>query len=309
MSISQQNSAPQYASNMQEVLAVLKSGWPILLGLLAMYTPTISYLFDTLWNSDEQAHGPLILMIVVYLFWSKRHEVVLAASKKEQFFGGLFFLIGACCYIVGRSQEIVALDLGSLVFVLTGLVLLYGGTRMLKLYWFPLFFLIFMIPLPGSMLDAITLPMKTAVSYVAANILYWFDYPVARTGVIIQISQYKLLVANACAGMHTLISLEALGLLYLNLVKHDSFARNLTLAILIVPISFTANVIRVMTLILVTYYFGDEVGQGFIHGFAGMLLFTVALILIMSVDSAIQYVINQRYLKKSSAVGGAQHGD
>lgn len=304
----EQHSTQQYSSLVSEVLAFLKSGWPILLGVLVMYTPTISNLLDTLWSSDEQAHGPLILMIVAYLFWSKRHEAVLEASKKEQFFGGLFFFIGACFYIVGRSQEIVALDLGSLVFVLTGLVLLYGGTRMLKLYWFPLFFLIFMIPLPGSMLDAITLPMKTAVSYVAANILYWFDYPVARTGVIIQISQYKLLVANACAGMHTLISLEALGLLYLNLVKHDSFARNLTLAILIVPISFTANVIRVMTLILVTYYFGDAVGQGFIHGFAGMLLFTVALILIMSVDSAIQYFINQRNLKKSAATGAVQHG-
>lgn len=308
MNNAQPQSTQQPPSLISEVLAFVKSGWPILLGVLVMYTPTISYLLDTLWRSDEQAHGPLILMIVAYLFWSKRGEAVLAASQKAQIVGGFIFFIGACLYIVGRSQEIVALDLGSLVFVLTGLVLLYGGTRMLKLYWFPLFFLIFMIPLPGSMLDAITLPMKTAVSYVAANILYWFDYPVARTGVIIQISQYKLLVANACAGMHTLISLEALGLLYLNLVKHDSFARNLTLAILIVPISFTANVIRVMTLILVTYYFGDAVGQGFIHGFAGMLLFTVALILIMSVDSAIQYFINQRDLKKLAISEGAQNG-
>lgn len=290
----QTQTSPMQTSLVRELLAFLKTGWPILLGLLAMYVPTVSYLLDTLWSSDEQAHGPLILMIVAYLFWSKKNEAKLLASKPEQFFGGLFFLIGVCAYIVGRSQEIVALDLGSLIFVLMGLVLIYGGTKLLKLYWFPLFFLIFMIPLPGSMLDAITLPMKTAVSYVAANILYWFDYPVARTGVIIQISQYKLLVANACAGMHTLISLEALGLLYLNLVKHDSLARNLTLAILIVPISFTANVIRVMTLILVTYYFGDAVGQGFIHGFAGMLLFTVALVLIMSVDSLIQYCLDRR---------------
>ena len=287
-----------------EVLALVKSGWPILLGVLAMYTPTIAYLFDTLWRSDEQAHGPLILMIVAYLFWQKKEAVILVASKAEQLFGGIIFFIGACFYIVGRSQEIIVLDLGSMLFVFTGLILLYGGTRMLKLYWFPLFFLIFMIPLPGSMLDAITLPMKTAVSYVASNILYWLDYPVARTGVIIQISQYKLLVANACAGMHTLISLEALGLLYLNLVRHDSFARNLTLAILIVPISFTANVIRVMTLILVTYYFGDAVGQGFIHGFAGMLLFTVALMLIMAVDSTIQYFIHRRNLKPASGKSG-----
>ncbi len=147
-----------------------------------------------------------------------------------------------------------------------------------------------MIPLPGIFIDAVTMPMKMAVSYVAEHILFWVGYPIARTGVILQIGQYQLLVADACAGMHTLISLEALGLLYLNLVKHDSLFRNITLAILIIPISFTANVIRVMVLTLVTYYFGDAAGQGFVHGFAGMVLFVVALTLIMGVDSILQYI-------------------
>ena len=141
-----------------------------------------------------------------------------------------------------------------------------------------------------SFLDAVTMPMKMAVSYIAEHILYWFNYPIARTGVILQIGQYQLLVADACAGMHTLISLEALGLLYLNLVRHDSLFRNITLAILIIPISFTANVIRVIVLTLVTFYFGDAVGQGFVHGFAGMVLFVVALTLIMGVDSTLQYI-------------------
>ena len=196
--------------------------------------------------------------------------------------------LGLLSYLVGRSQDIVTLDLGSQILILAGILLLTRGITALKAMWFPLFFLIFMIPLPGFFIDAITLPMKIAVSYVAENVLYWFDYPVARSGVILQIGQYQLLVADACAGMHTLISLEALGLLYLNLVKHDSVFRNVTLAILIVPISFTANVIRVMVLTLVTYYLGDEAGQGFIHGFAGMVLFIVALTLIMAVDSGLQ---------------------
>jgi exosortase len=136
--------------------------------------------------------------------------------------------------------------------------------------------------------------MKMAVSYVAEHILYWFGYPIARSGVILQIGQYQLLVANACAGLHTLISLEALGLLYLNIVRHDSLIRNIILAILIVPISFSSNVIRVMILTLVTFHFGDEAGQGFVHGFAGIVLFTVALTLIMTVDSVLQYSVKRQ---------------
>jgi exosortase/archaeosortase family protein len=115
------------------------------------------------------------------------------------------------------------------------------------------------------------MPMKMAVSYAAENILFAVGYPIARTGVVLQIGQYQLLVADACAGLHTLFTLEALGLLYLNIVRHESLFRNVALAILIVPISFTANVIRVMTLTLITYHLGDAAGQGFLHGFAGFL--------------------------------------
>ena len=90
------------------------------------------------------------------------------------------------------------------------------------------------------------------------------------------------------AGLHTLLTLEALGLLYLNLVRRDSLFRNVALAILIVPISFAANVIRVMALSLITYHFGDEAGQGFLHGFAGMVLFLSALMLIIGFDTMLQ---------------------
>ena len=92
-------------------------------------------------------------------------------------------------------------------------------------------------------------------------------------------------MADACAGLHTLFTLEALGLLYMNLMGHASVKRNVALALLIVPISFISNVIRVLILILITYYMGDAAGQGFLHGFAGMTLFLSALILIIGVDT------------------------
>lgn len=202
--------------------------------------------------------------------------------------GWPILIFGLLFYVVGRSQEILVLEIGSVIWLLAGILLLMRGKAALKAQWFSLFFMLFMIPLPGSIVDAVTMPMKMAVSYVAENILFWAGYPIARTGVILQIGQYKLLVADACAGLHTLFTLEALGLLYLNIIRHDSLFRNITLAILIVPISFTANVIRVMVLTLITYHFGDEAGQGFLHGFAGMVLFLSALLIIIAVDSILQ---------------------
>jgi exosortase len=127
---------------------------------------------------------------------------------------------------------------------------------------------------------------------VAASWLHSAGYPIGRAGVILTIGPYQLLVADACAGLNSMFTLEALGLLYMNLMGYTSVVRNILLAILVLPISFFANIIRVIILILVTYYFGDEAGQGFVHGFAGMVLFTVGLTLILAVDVIIGRVIS-----------------
>ena len=91
-----------------------------------------------------------------------------------------------------------------------------------------------------------------------------------------------------------MFTLEALGLLYMNLMNYTSIARNVTLAVLIIPISFVANIVRVMILVLVTFHFGDAAGQGFVHGFAGMVLFMVALVLILVVDSLLGLTFRNR---------------
>ena len=263
---------------------------PIIAGLAALYLPSLYGLLTGIWSSDEQAHGPIVLSIACWLMYRK-WPVMMAVSegKAPSAWGWPIFVFGLLLYVVGRSQDILIFEIGSVIWLLVAVSLLTRGPAALKAQWFPLFFMLFMIPLPGPLVDAVTMPMKMAVSYVAESVLFAAGYPIARTGVILQIGQYKLLVADACAGLHTLFTLEALGLLYLNLVQRDSLFRNVALAILIVPISFTANVIRVMVLTLITYHFGDAAGQGFLHGFAGMVLFLSALLLIIATDSLLHF--------------------
>jgi exosortase len=157
--------------------------------------------------------------------------------------------------------------------------------------------------LPGEIVAALTLPMKMAVSFATEQLLFAVGYPISRAGVILQIGQYQLLVADACAGLQTLLTLEALGLFYLNLKPHASAVRNVTLALLIVPISFAANVTRVIVLTLITYHAGAAAGQGFLHGFAGIVLFLTALTLILAADSALQWQVRWRESAVTSRSG------
>lgn len=261
----------------------------VLCGLAAMYGPTFYDLFTGLWSTDEQGHGPIVLAISLWLIYRRWTDVVFNASDTPRVFIGVALVVlAALCFAIGRSQGIQFFEAGSLVPMLAAVVLALRGPNTLKSIWFALFFMLFMIPLPGALVDAVTQPMKLAVSYVAELLLFTAGYPIARTGVMLQIGPYQLLVADACAGLHTLFTLEALGLLYLNAVRHASVFRNVALAILIVPISFAANVIRVVVLTLVTYHLGDEAGQGFLHGFAGMVLFLSALLLIVGADSILR---------------------
>ena len=263
---------------------------PVLLGLLVLYVPTFYGLANGIWTKEEQAHGPIILFLSLWLIYRKWPEMMKAnGGRSTSVLGWVIFFMALLLYIIGRSQQIIIFELGSFVAALAAILLIKCGSSALKSMWFPIFFLLFMIPLPGTLVSLLTMPMKMAVSYTAENILFWANYPIARNGVILQIGQYQLLVADACAGLQTLLTLEALGLFYLNLVHHTSIFRNVALAILIIPISFTANVIRVMVLTLITFHYGDAAGQGFLHGFAGMVLFISALILILGVDSILQY--------------------
>jgi exosortase B len=279
----------------RSVRSALPEWWPVLLGLAALFGPTFHDLFTGAWVGEEQGHGPIIFGLALWLIYRKWPDMMAATTPPRASWAGWPVLVaGLLAYLLGRSQKILMLEIVSIILVMMAVLLIKRGGRALRVLWFPFFFMIFMVPLPSEFVAAVTMPMKMAVSWATEHVLFAFGYPISRSGVILQIGQYQLLVADACAGLQTLLTLEALGLFYLNLMRHPSAFRNIGLALFIIPISFSANVIRVVVLTLITYYFGDAAGQGFLHGFAGMVLFVTALTLILSIDSALQWYIRRK---------------
>jgi exosortase B len=271
--------------------------WVMIAGLSVMFIPTFYDLIVTtgIWMDDVHAHGPYILGISLWLLWKRWREAPgLAGYKPAPKLAWMFFVIAAALYIPGRSLDIIYFESGAFIFAMAGIVAMEGGLGLLKAVRFPLIFMIFMIPPPNSIIGPITELMKMAVSTVTVDVLSWAGLPAAQSGVLIILGQYHLLVADACAGMRTLFMLESFGVLYLNIVVYHSKFRNILLPILIIPISFTANVIRVIALSLITYYFGDEAGQGFLHQFAGIVLFMTGLLIMMGTDSLLR-LISRKY--------------
>jgi exosortase B len=265
--------------------------WPwVLAGLAAMYLPVYWWAGQTIWQSDDHAHGAIVLVVLVWLFWQLRGPLAELPDEPARGAGMAVFGAGLLMYLLGRMLEFSIFVFGSQILVLAGGLLLLKGRTALRLAWFPVFYAIFMIPLPGVLVDAVTGPLKQWISSLVELILYPLGYPIARNGVVITIGQYQMLVADACSGLHSMFSLTALGTLFMYITARKSRLHNALMLASILPIAFVANVIRVIILVLVTYHFGDEAGQGFLHGAAGMVLMLVALVIIMAFDALLAFL-------------------
>ncbi len=267
---------------------------PVAAGLLVLYVPTIYNAATSYWQTEENAHGPMILAVIVWLVWRQRAALLTRPFQPAPARGIALLVFGLLFYIVGRAMDVALFEIGSLAPILAGALLAMRGSRVLRAFWFPLVFIAFMVPLPGTFTDALTGPLKQHVSVIAEQILYAADYPIARNGVTLTVGQYQLLVADACSGLNTMFSLTALGVLFMYLTARASVLHNVIMLASILPIAFVANVIRVLVLILITYHFGDEAGQGYLHGSAGIVLLMAALVALVVFDGILSRVIKPR---------------
>ncbi len=280
------------ASSTRTAAAPGDRAWLIaLLGFAAMYLPVYWWAANGIWQTDEQAHGALILVVMLWLFWGLREAIAALPPRPSPGWGWSVFAFGLLVYLAGQVFQISILQFASQPLAVAGILLLMKGPAATRLAWFALFYFIFMIPLPGIVVDAVTGPLKRWISVIVVELLYDVGYPISRNGVILTIGQYQMLVADACSGLHSMYSLSALGTLFMYIMARTSKVHNAIMLASILPIAFVANIIRVIALVLITYHLGDEAGQGFLHGTSGMVLMLVALLAFFSLDTLLARVL------------------
>ena len=260
--------------------------WLILLGgWIVLYAPVYWGLANGLWRYDEHAHEPLIFLISCWLLWRQRRSIIKAERKPGWLLGGALLAIGLLIYLFGRATGVWLLAVISQISLLAAILLLMSGGAALKAAWFPLVYLVFMIPLPGSLVADLTGQLKQLVSAITESLLYSAGYPIGRTGAVLTVGQYQLLIADACSGLYSIFSLVAGGTLFTYLMNRRRLPHIAIMLASMVPIAFCANVIRVGLLVLITYHFGDAAGQGFLHEFAGAIMFLIGALLLIGLDA------------------------
>jgi exosortase len=243
--------------------------------VMAVYFRVLTKLVFDWAEIPDFSHGFLVPIFAAYLVWAKR-KTLLSTRVAPSWSGVAVVALGLVVLLLGVYGAELFLSRISLVILLAGLVLSFGGWALLKELRFPILVLILAIPIPAIIFNEITFPLQILATKLATALLQLFDVPVLREGNIIQLSVMKLEVAEACSGIRSLMSLFTLAIFY-GYFLEKSPLRRVILAVASIPIAIAANAVRIFGTGLCVQYWDPDKAMGFFHEFQGWVVFLVSL--------------------------------
>lgn len=262
----------------------LQFEWLVLVtGLLAIIVPTIIIQAKLGWSSTTGAHGPIVFATGLWLIWHERH---LAKNGKPANLIAVFcvLLAAAPLYYIGRVTTILLLE-GLAAFVICiAVAAMHLGWRTVARFWFPIFYLLFILSPPENWVFVATRPIKALLSETAVDFMAALGANIAGTANVILINGYQLQVAAACSGVNSIIGITAIGSFYIYLRRGSQPGYAALMLALLIPVAILTNFIRVIVLIIVTQQSGEGVAFDMAHDLGGVLLFMVALVLLITLD-------------------------
>jgi exosortase len=243
--------------------------------VLAVYCRVLVKLVTDWAEIPDFSHGFLVPIFAAYLAWTQR-ETLRKTKIVPSWSGVAVVALGLLVLLLGVYGAELFLSRISLVILLAGLVLSFGGWQLLKELRFPILVLILAIPIPAIVFNEITFPLQILATKLASALLQLFDVPVLREGNIIQLAAMKLEVAEACSGIRSLVSLFTLAIFYGYFLEKSPLRRTI-LAVASIPIAIAANAVRIFGTGLCVQYWDPDKAMGFFHEFQGWVMFLVSL--------------------------------
>lgn len=253
---------------------------------LILFQPTFRWMAERFNAHDSfYSHGWLVPLASAWLIWRKRAQLV--ALPKKASVGGLVLL--ACLLFVHVIASWLHLGFVSgfaMMGSLWALVWTWWGGQLLRALRFPLLFLLFMVPLPGVLLIAISFRMKLFAASMATWLLRGLGFGAVQLGSTIQLPSVSVIVDDTCSGLRSLISLLALSILWTALMPPQaSRPQKLAMVACAIPIALVANMVRIVILVMLAAIYGSPAAEGFLHYGSGLVVFGVSVMILSWLSS------------------------
>lgn len=272
--------------------ALLNIGFLLLLwgGVAA---PVVPQMVQTWLSHSDNTHAVLVPFIALYLGWGYRQQLAFV-SPKCSLWGGVLLVLSLVGLLLCGIGGFAFGERLMLVCSLVALIWAYMGDVWVRTLAFPLGFLFFMVPVPDTLLNVVSLPLQMQATKLSAIFINALSIPVYQEGNMLFFAQTQLEVAEACSGIRSIISLVMLSVLVAYFSK-GGWLYKLVLVTLAIPIAMLANVVRVTGTGILAHYFGDKVARGFLHDFSGVVVFLFGLVVMLALSKLIGLVVEDRY--------------
>ena len=245
---------------------------------IVTFIPVYPELWDSWMNHSNNSHGMLVPLITGFLIWNKREELIGTAPSSLNW-GGVILALSLALYVLALAGQIVVVERIMVVFSLIGLVLFNFGPTIFKIVAFPLFYLIFMVPVPVSIYSFVAFPLQLFATKIAYTLIQAMNIPVLREGNMLYFAQTQLEVAEACSGLRSMMAFVMLSALFAYLMEKGGW-RRLVLVASAIPLAVICNIVRVTGTGILAHYYGGQVARGFLHEFSGIAVFFLGFMII-----------------------------
>jgi exosortase len=253
--------------------------WIVLVLMVALYWPTVAWLWDR-WTMSvwQNAHG---LLIAGFVAWLVRDELVRLRDLPASSSGWGFVLLvpALALHVLDTGMHTQLLSAAALFLALPGVSLLFLGKERTRAIAFPLVLLFLTLPIPLVFTEGLHLFLRKIATAGTAFFVPMLGIPLWVEGTALHVPAGTLLVADACSGFSTLYASIVVACLVAYHCRDPR--RRATVLLLATPIAIAANIVRMLILVVAVQWQGLEVLDTPWHPISGMFTFVLALPLIV----------------------------
>jgi exosortase len=243
--------------------------------LAALVWPAFAHSFEVWSTTEEFSYGFLIVPVSVALILWRRSAIRSAVGNGANA-GLVITVLAVIAYLLAHRMGINALAGIAVIPILWGTAVYVWGWRVGRELAFPLGFLVFGLGVYRGLLDTLGLGLQGVTAVGAGAFASAIGVPVIRDGLVLRSDAFAFIVAEACSGMSSLLSMLALAALW-TFVAQGRVASRVAVVLSVMPLVVLANTTRVTLVLVVAHLLGQDAAVGFFHGASSLVLFGTAL--------------------------------
>ncbi len=247
-----------------------------ILAILILFARDVADMANQWWNSSTYGHCLFILPLVGWLIWQRRHEVM--QVEPRAWLPGLALVgVAAFGWLLGEAAGVSLVRHAALIAMIQVTILTVIGPAMVRALLFPIFYLIFLIPVGDEIVPA----MQTLTAEMTMVLLGLANVPAKLDGVFITTPTGWFKVAEACAGVKFLVAMVAYGALAAHVCFRSWSRRTIFMAVCFAA-PVLANGLRVFGTIFAAHLTSIEAATGLDHVIYGWFFFAFVLLVVMA---------------------------